>query len=42
MISLLNYIEERFGPDERESWAQHNIGKGFYGRHHNGQPLRSC
>ncbi|KAF8380430.1 hypothetical protein HHK36_027916 [Tetracentron sinense] len=29
MLSVLEYIEEKVGPEERLSWAQHYIGKGF-------------
>ncbi|CAK9164419.1 unnamed protein product [Ilex paraguariensis] len=30
MLSVLKYIEEKVGPGEKLSWAQHNIEKGFH------------
>ncbi|KAJ9680785.1 hypothetical protein PVL29_019948 [Vitis rotundifolia] len=29
MQSILKYIEEKFGPAERQLWVQHNIERGF-------------
>lgn len=29
MLTVLKYIEEKVGPEERLSWAQHSIEKGF-------------
>lgn len=29
MLSLLKYIEDKFGPDERLLWVQTHIEKGF-------------
>jgi len=31
MVGVLKLIEEKVGPEERLSWTQHNIDKGFVG-----------
>lgn len=33
VLSLKKYIEDKFGPAERQLWVRHNTEKGFQGQY---------